>query len=60
MQINFFSLIHTIQLALPHLRKAKGTVVLVSSGAAESERHDFAAQPLVSVTLTTCVVDHRG
>ncbi|TIB98708.1 NAD(P)-binding protein [Wallemia mellicola] len=32
--INFISLYHTIQLALPHLRDSKGNILLVSSGAA--------------------------
>lgn len=33
--INFFSLLTTIQAALPHLRTSNGSIVLVSSGAAE-------------------------
>jgi NAD(P)-dependent dehydrogenase (short-subunit alcohol dehydrogenase family) len=33
-EINFFSLVHTVQAALPHLRKAGGRIVFVSSGAA--------------------------
>ncbi|KAG8865223.1 hypothetical protein FRB96_000113 [Tulasnella sp. 330] len=32
--VNFFSLVQTIQMALPHLRKIGGRVVFVSSGAA--------------------------
>ncbi|KAL7413106.1 short-chain dehydrogenase [Mrakia frigida] len=35
--INFSSLIHTIQVSLPHLRTSKGSVVMVSSGAAEAD-----------------------
>lgn len=34
MNINFVSLYHTIQLALPHLRESKGKIIMVSSGAA--------------------------
>jgi len=30
--INFFSLLHSIQVALPHLRKTKGSVIMTSSG----------------------------
>lgn len=32
--VNFFSLVQTIQIALPHLREFGGRVVFVSSGAA--------------------------
>jgi len=32
--VNFFSLLHTIHAAVPELRKTKGTIVFVSSGAA--------------------------
>ncbi|KAG9006044.1 hypothetical protein FRB94_001025 [Tulasnella sp. JGI-2019a] len=32
--VNFFSLVQTVHLALPHLRESQGTVVFVSSGAA--------------------------
>lgn len=35
MDVNFYSLLHTIQVALPELRKSEGSIVLVSSGAAE-------------------------
>ncbi|TIB12616.1 hypothetical protein E3P89_00761 [Wallemia ichthyophaga] len=34
MNINFVSLLHTIQLALPHLRDSRGKILMVSSGAA--------------------------
>ena len=33
--INFFSLLMTLQAAMPHLRATKGRIILVSSGAAE-------------------------
>lgn len=33
MDVNFFSLLHTIQAALPALRESKGKVIFVSSGA---------------------------
>ncbi|KDQ12732.1 hypothetical protein BOTBODRAFT_34192 [Botryobasidium botryosum FD-172 SS1] len=32
--VNFFSLLHTLQAALPHLRERKGRVIFISSGAA--------------------------
>lgn len=32
--INVFSIISLVQAALPHLRKAKGSIIIVSSGAA--------------------------
>ncbi|CAB10800.1 NAD(P)-binding protein [Schizosaccharomyces pombe] len=32
--INFFSVVETVKYAIPHLRKTKGTIVIVSSGAA--------------------------
>jgi len=32
--VNFFSLVHTIQAAVPHLRETQGRVIFVSSGAA--------------------------
>ncbi|EPX71742.1 uncharacterized protein SOCG_03678 [Schizosaccharomyces octosporus yFS286] len=32
--VNFFSVVETIKQAIPHLRKAKGSIVVVSSGAA--------------------------
>ena len=32
--VNFFSILHTIHAAVPELRKARGTIVFVSSGAA--------------------------
>ena len=34
LDINFFSLLHTIHAAVPELRKSKGSIVFVSSGAA--------------------------
>ncbi|KAH8812810.1 hypothetical protein F5884DRAFT_878764 [Xylogone sp. PMI_703] len=30
--INFFSLIHTIQVAAPHLKKSKGSIIMTTSG----------------------------
>jgi len=33
MDVNFFSLLHTIQAALPALRESKGKIIFVSSGA---------------------------
>ncbi|EPY50090.1 hypothetical protein SPOG_03559 [Schizosaccharomyces cryophilus OY26] len=33
-EVNFFSVVETVKQAIPHLRKTKGSIVIVSSGAA--------------------------
>jgi NAD(P)-dependent dehydrogenase (short-subunit alcohol dehydrogenase family) len=43
--INFFALVHTIQVALSKLRESKGTIVLVSSGAAEKGNAGWGVRP---------------
>lgn len=37
MAVNCYSLLHAIQTALPALRNSKGSIIMVSSGAAEAD-----------------------
>lgn len=63
MDVNFFSLLHTIQAALPALRESKGKVIFVSSGASMRGVHAWgpysASKAAVNSLCRTLAVEEK-